>query len=128
MTRRVRKQTTRRMAGAYARRCTLRTDAPAAARGAYSGCMKLARAALMVMACGTAFPAAAGPGDVYVPAHRTANGLWVPANVPPSSGGTRMARKPTARPAKAPAATTPAPSTASAAMPPLFVAAEPIRR
>jgi hypothetical protein len=77
-----------------------------------------------------ALPAAAGPGDVYVPAHRTANGLWVPANVPPSSGGTRMAKKLPARAAKAPAA---APSgspsdTPSATMPPIFVAAEPIRR
>ena len=88
--------------------------------------MKLVRAAFLVLACGAALPAAAGPGDVYVPAHRTANGLWVPANVPPSSGGTRMARKFPARSAKGPATSTP--STASPAMPPLFVAAEPIRR
>ena len=85
----------------------------------------LALAAFVVFGCSLALPAAAGPGDVYVPAHRTANGLWVPANVPPSSGGTRMAPKLTARSAKPPAAPT---STASPAMPPLFVAAEPIRR
>jgi hypothetical protein len=91
--------------------------------------MKLVRLVLLASACGAAAAAVAGPGDVYVPAHRTANGLWVPANVPPSSGGTRMARKLPARSAKAPApATATSPSTASPAMPPLFVAAEPIRR
>lgn len=92
--------------------------------------MQLARIAFLSLACAAAMPAAAGPGDVYVPAHRTANGHWVPANVPPSSGGTRMARKLPARSAKAPtpASTTPTSSSTSAAMPPLFVAAEPIRR
>ena len=90
--------------------------------------MKLLRAVLLVLACGAALPAAAGPGDVYVPAHRTANGLWVPANVPPSSGGTRMARKLPARSAKAPAAATPTSSNPPPAMPPMFVAAEPVRR
>jgi hypothetical protein len=90
--------------------------------------MKHAHAALLVLACGAVLPALAGPGDVYVPAHRTANGLWVPANVPPSSGGTRPARKLPARSAKVPAAAPASPSTASPAMPPLFVAADPIRR
>ena len=90
--------------------------------------MKLVPAVFLLLACCAALPAAAGPGDVYVPAHRTANGLWVPANVPPSSGGTRMARKLPARPAKARAAPAPGLSTSSTAMPPLFVAAEPIRR
>ena len=94
--------------------------------------MKLVRATFLVVACGAALPAAAGPGDVYVPAHRTANGLWVPANVPPSSGGTRMAKKLPARsakaPATAPATATPSTSNGSPAMPPLFVAAEPVRR
>jgi hypothetical protein len=93
--------------------------------------MKHARSAWMFLACSVALPAVAGPGDVYVPAHRTANGLWVPANVPPSSGGTRMARKLPARSAKVPAPSpTPASGTATAspAMPPLFVAAEPVRR
>ena len=85
-----------------------------------------ALAALVLLGCSSALPAAAGPGDVYVPAHRTADGSWVPANVPPSSGGTRMARKPAARSAKPQAAT--ATSPASPAGPPLFVAAEPIRR
>ena len=90
--------------------------------------MQPIRAAVLVLACSAALPAGAGPGDVYVPAHRTANGLWVPANVPPSSGGTRMARKLPARSAKAPAAATSSAPTASPPMPPLFVAAEPIRR
>jgi hypothetical protein len=34
------------------------------------------------------------PGDVVVPAHRTKDGQWVPANVPPLSGGTHLARRP----------------------------------
>jgi hypothetical protein len=34
------------------------------------------------------------PGDVYVPAHRTRDGHYVPPNVPPSSSGTRVARRP----------------------------------
>jgi len=78
-------------------------------------------AAFMLLAFVAGSPAVAAPGDVYVPAHRTANGLWVPANVPPSSGGTRMAKKLTARPVK------PAPAT-SPTVSPLFVAAQPIRR
>lgn len=82
----------------------------------------LALAVFVLLGCGSALPAAAGPGDVYVPAHRTANGLWVPANVPTSSGGTRMS--PTLRAAKPakPAATH------RAMMPPLVVSAESIRR
>ena len=36
----------------------------------------------------------AAPGDVYVPAHRTRDGHYVPPNVPPSSSGTRVARRP----------------------------------
>ena len=86
----------------------------------------LARAALALLACCAALPVAAGPGDVYVPAHRTADGSWVPANVPPSSGGTRMVRKLPVRTAKPPAAT--ATSSASPPAPPLLVTAEPIRR
>jgi len=84
--------------------------------------MKLAPlAAFLFIASTVGLPAEAAPGDVYVPAHRTGNGLWVPANVPPSSGGTRLARKLGARPAK-PAATS------SVATSPLFVSAAPIRR
>jgi len=36
----------------------------------------------------------AAPGDVYVPAHRTRDGHYVPPNVPPSSSGTRVAHRP----------------------------------
>jgi len=82
-------------------------------------------AALAIAACCTALSAAAGPGDVYVPAHRTSDGHWVPANVPTSSGGTRMAKKLPARSTKVPAAT---PTAASPMLPPLFVDADPIRR
>ena len=41
------------------------------------------------------WPAAhAASGDVVIPAHRTKDGSWVPANVPSSSGGTHLARRP----------------------------------
>lgn len=72
-----------------------------------------------------ATPAIAAPGDVVVPAHRTRDGHWVPANVPPSSSGTRLARRPsrgiaahrvTHAPAREPL------------LPPLLVNAQPIRR
>ena len=77
-------------------------------------------AAAVLIACTIGKAAQAAPGDVYVPAHRTGNGLWVPANVPPSSGGTRMARKLHPKAAKSAASAT--------GMSPLFVAAAPIRR
>jgi hypothetical protein len=77
-------------------------------------------AAAVLVGCTIVMPTQAAPGDVYVPAHRTGNGLWVPANVPPSSGGTRMARKLNPKAAK-PAATATGTS-------PLFVSAAPIRR
>ena len=82
-----------------------------------------AYAALALAACMAWAAADAAPGDVYVPAHRTANGLWVPANVPTSSGGTRMTPKlRSAKPSALP------PATPSATVSPLLVAAEPIRR
>src|SRR5438128_10844867 len=84
-------------------------------------------AALALLACCVALPVAAGPGDVYVPAHRTAVGHWVPANVPPSSGGTRVAKKPQAGAAGGPPAVVATPN-AAAAMSPLVVAAGPIGR
>jgi hypothetical protein len=86
----------------------------------------LAFAALVLVGCSSALPAAAGPGDVYVPAHRTADGSWVPANVPPSSGGTRMARKLPVRSAKPAAAAAALPASPTA--PPLLIAVEPVRR
>ncbi|MDQ6628880.1 MAG: hypothetical protein M3Z29_10610 [Pseudomonadota bacterium] len=66
--------------------------------------------------------AAAAPGDVYVAAHRTRDGSLVPANVPPSSGGTHASRHPrhgrfaTSR------------STRGAFLPPILAGARPIRR
>jgi hypothetical protein len=72
-----------------------------------------------------AAPALAAPGEVVVPAHRTKDGQWVPANVPPVSGGTHVSR----RLARGSSAHQPA----SAAhpgqlLPPLLVEAQPIRR
>ncbi len=41
------------------------------------------------------WPAAnAAPGDVFVPAHKTRDGQYVPPNVPPLSGGTHLSRRP----------------------------------
>ncbi|MDQ2734491.1 MAG: hypothetical protein M3Y55_05765 [Pseudomonadota bacterium] len=47
--------------------------------------------ALALLLAGASIGAQAAQGDVYVPAHRTRDGSQVPANVPPSSGGTRAA-------------------------------------
>jgi hypothetical protein len=44
-----------------------------------------------IVIAGSCIDAQAAQGDVYVPAHRTRDGSFVPANVPPSSGGTRIA-------------------------------------
>jgi len=88
--------------------------------------MRLARPLVFACTLVMAATAFAAPGDVVVPAHRTKDGQWVPANVPPSSGGTRMVRKLPVRTAKPPAAT--ATSSASPPAPPLLVTAEPIRR
>jgi hypothetical protein len=89
--------------------------------------MLLAASALLV----SALPdAQAAPGDVVVPAHRTRDGHWVPANVPPISGGTHLARRP-ARSAKAhrtSRSSTPAPARSQRLMPPLLVEAQPVRR
>jgi len=38
--------------------------------------------------------AGASPGEVYVPAHRTRDGHYVPPNVPPLSAGTRPVHQP----------------------------------
>jgi hypothetical protein len=43
---------------------------------------------------GSCVAAQASPGDPFVPAHRTQDGHYVPANVPPLSGGTHLARNP----------------------------------
>jgi hypothetical protein len=83
----------------------------------------------LIVACAlvaAATAAFAAPGDVVVPAHRTKDGHWVPANVPPLSGGTHLAR----RPARGGVATRQAASQARPAqhLPPLLVDAQPIRR
>jgi len=83
----------------------------------------------LIVACTLAAAAtavSAAPGDVVVPAHRTKDGHWVPANVPPSSGGTRLARRPT-RGTVAMRQAAPARPT-QPLLPPLLVDAQPIRR
>jgi hypothetical protein len=89
----------------------------------------------LIVACTLAVAASAAPaapGDVVVPAHRTKDGQWVPANVPPSSGKTYAAHRPTRSAAKTKAqtaATREAGSThAAPLLPPLLVDAQPIRR
>ena len=77
-----------------------------------------------VLLAALAADANAAPGDVVVPAHRTRDGQWVPANVPPISGGTHLARRPTRGTSAQRHAHAPKPQLA----PPLLVEAEPIRR
>lgn len=66
----------------------------------------------------------AAPGDIVVPAHRTRDGHWVPANVPPTSGATHLARRPT----RGTSAQRQAHAEQQQLAPPLLVQAEPIRR
>jgi hypothetical protein len=73
-----------------------------------------------------AAPAYAAPGDVIVPAHQTKDGQWVPANVPPVSGGTHVTRRPARGSAAHPSAS--AAQHGGQLLPPLLVEAEPIRR
>jgi hypothetical protein len=78
--------------------------------------------ALCATALVVSVDAFAAPGDVFVPAHRTRDGHYVPPNVPPLSGGTHLARRPTRHRAVAPRA-------AKAKLaPPLLVDAPPVRR
>ena len=65
----------------------------------------------------------ASPGDVFVPAHRTRDGHYVPPNVPPISGGTYPAR----RPSRASAAHRSAHVKAKL-LPPILVEAQPVLR
>ena len=53
--------------------------------------MKIAStvAAVLALGCGVASAA-----DVLVPAHRTRDGSYVPANVAPNSAGSHLARRP----------------------------------
>lgn len=88
-------------------------------------------ATLMSAACALLGLAAATPvaqaasGDVVVPAHRTKDGSYVPANVPPSSGGTHLARRPGKRSVAHVAA---ARSEPNAIAVPLFAQARNVRR
>jgi|KBSMisStandDraft_5_1062788.scaffolds.fasta_scaffold1196463_2 hypothetical protein len=89
--------------------------------------MRHARPLVTVCALLTALaaPAYAAPGDAVVPAHRTKDGHWVPANVPPASGGTHLAHRPgrgkiVHRQSQA--------SQNQQLLPPLLVEAQPIRR
>ncbi len=69
--------------------------------------------------------AVAAPGDVFVPAHRTRDGSYVPPNVAPLSGGNHIARRPS-RGRAVPHRSVVAPRSGIAS--PLFVAARPLRR
>jgi hypothetical protein len=69
--------------------------------------------------------ARAADGEAVVPAHRTEDGSLVPANVPPASGGTHLARRPGKSGRAAPARASPA--ARAAAMPPIFTEAPPMR-
>ena len=72
-----------------------------------------------------AWPVAqAASGDVVIPAHRTKDGSWVPANVPPSSGSTQLARRPGKR--SAVRGTTPVASQGTSV--PIFAQARTLRR
>lgn len=51
-------------------------------------------ASLLALVQGVAW---ASPGDVFVPAHRTRDGSYVPPNVAPMSGGSHLAKRPTRR-------------------------------
>jgi hypothetical protein len=64
-------------------------------------------------------------GDVLVPAHRTRDGSYVPANVSPNSSGSYLAR----RPGKGIGKRAGQPRAANAPLvPPLLANAQPIRR
>jgi len=71
-------------------------------------------------------PLLAAPGDTVIPAHRTRNGTYVPASVPPMSAGTRLAARPP-KASKAPLAEDHSTTTGTLLVP-LFAEAKPIRR
>jgi hypothetical protein len=81
-------------------------------------------AAFMLLA-GLCLAAQAGPGEAFVPAHRSKDGSLVPANVPPLSGGTHMTRRPGKAGVKAHRIVD---QRRTALMPPLFAEARPARR
>lgn len=63
--------------------------------------------------------------DVLVPAHRTRDGSYVPANVAPNSSGSYLARQPGKGTAKRPSQVRAA---NAAPIPPILANAQPIRR
>ncbi len=69
--------------------------------------------------------AQASATDVFVPAHRTRDGSYVPANVPPNSSGAYLARRPGKGHAPVRIRSK---ATQPAMVPPLLAEAEPIRR
>jgi len=81
--------------------------------------------AVCALAAVLATPGLAAPGDIVVPAHRTRDGHWVPANVPPSSAGTHLKRRPSRGASAQRAAHAPV---RDPLLPPLLVNAQPIRR
>jgi hypothetical protein len=85
--------------------------------------MRIVRPLVAVCSIVLAFAAEvrAAPGDVYVPAHRTRDGHYVPPNVPPVSAGSRIAH----RPSHGTAAKKP---TNAKLAPPLLVEAREVRR
>ena len=68
--------------------------------------------------------ALAAPGDAVIPAHRTRNGAYVPASVPPMTAGTRLAP----RSGKGSAAHAQDRATETTLIVPLFAEARSIRR
>ena len=89
----------------------------------YPSAMRNVRPLLALCSLVLAFApdAGAAPGDVYVPAHKTRDGHYVPPNVPPASAGTRVARRPSRG--------TAAPRHTNAKLaPPLLVEAREVRR
>ena len=70
-------------------------------------------------------PLLAAPGDTVIPAHRTRNGSYVPASVPPMSAGTRLSSRP-GKAAKASRGDDH--STTTPLIVPLFAEAQSIRR
>jgi hypothetical protein len=68
-------------------------------------------------------PVWAAAGDVYVPAHRSRDGTFVPANVPTSSGGTRL----TARLGRSGESRSAAKKARNGSLAPIFVEARAVR-
>ncbi|MEP6739285.1 MAG: hypothetical protein ABJA61_02835 [Caldimonas sp.] len=85
----------------------------------------MTKALFLLCALALCAPAHAAAGDAVVPAHRTRDGSFVPANVPPLSGGTHLARRPARSTARAQHGNQKARPAITA---PIFVEAPPMRR